>query len=196
MIIRNSKKIKTVTQGVFQTLRICRQPCSAGIRRCVTAAVRYRCFQICHPDFSPHQKFANWQNILISRQKPFHNQNITRRRYSYCSVHSFFASRTIPSLCFWNRILIHSYFFVTVQSPIAIFLSFRTAPNRYLFSLYLLLLSTRSAKRRFISGAVWISPSGCHCTATICPLRLSIASMVPSGAVAETTMSSPGVRTA
>ena len=34
------------------------------------------------------------------------------------------------------------------------------------------------------------------CTATICPLRLSIASMVPSGAVAETTMSSPGVRTA
>ena len=38
--------------------------------------------------------------------------------------------------------------------------------------------------------------SGCHCTATICPLRLSIASMVPSGAVAETTMSSPGVRTA
>ena len=40
MIIRNPKKIKTVTQGIFQTLRICRQPCSAGIRRCVTAAVR------------------------------------------------------------------------------------------------------------------------------------------------------------
>ena len=153
MIIRNPKKIKTVTQGIFQTLRICRQPCSAGIRRCVTAAVRYRCFQICHPNLSLHQKFANRQNILISRQKPFHNQNITRRRYSYCSVHSFFASRTIPSLCFWNRILIHSYFFVTVQSPIPVFLSFYMLPNRYLFSLYLLLLSTRSAKRRFISGA-------------------------------------------
>ena len=88
MIIRNPKKIKTVTQGIFQTLRICRQPCSAGVRRCVTAAGRYRCFQICHPNLSLHQKFANRQNILISRQKPFHNQNITCRRYSYCSVHS------------------------------------------------------------------------------------------------------------
>ena len=115
MIIRNPKKIKTVTQGIFQTLRICRQPCSAGVRRCVTAAGRYRCFQICHPNLSLHQKFANRQNILISRQKPFHNQNITCRRYSYCSVHSFFASRTIPALCFWNRIFIHSHFFVTVQ---------------------------------------------------------------------------------
>lgn len=195
MIIRNPKKIKTVTQGIFQTLRICRQPCSAGIRRCVTAAVRYRCFQIRHPNLSLHQKFANRQNILISRQKPFHNQNITCRRYSYCSVHSFCLPNDSCSLLLES----HSYpflFFVTVQKSHPGF-SFLLHGSK---SLPFLSVSAASfyqiRKRRFISGAEWISPSGCHCTATICPLRLSIASMVPSGAVAETTMSSPGVRTA
>ena len=197
MIIRNPKKIKTVTQGIFQTFRICRQPCSAGIRRCVTAAVRYRRFQIRHPNLSLHQKFANRQNILISRQKPFHNQNITCRRYSYCSVHSFFClPNDSCSLLLESHLYPFLFFRNGSKVPSRFFLSFYIAPNRYLFSLYLLLLSTRSAKggsSPALSGSV---PSGCHCTATICPLRLSIASMVPSGAVAETTMSSPGVRTA
>ena len=54
-------------------------------------------------------------SIFLENERSFTCEDCSCRRYSYCSVHSFFASRTIPALCFRNRILIHSYFFVTVQ---------------------------------------------------------------------------------